>query len=202
MGFYQQLPPFADRSVIRLLELRLDNDGDRVNSLETIEGSIATYDLQDEPDYDALSYAWGPKDLSAHLTLNNELFPVSQNLFAALRQICHDQRKTGRLRKLWVDTICINQSDSAEKSHQVVLMRDIYSHANMVLAWIGAPDHLSALAFDTLEKFAVDDGTTDGSATCRQLEDAAEERRAAIQLFLERGYFFRMWIVQEVVVAK
>jgi hypothetical protein len=64
-----------------------------------------------------------------------------------------------------VDLVCINQADNGGKSHQVLLMRDIYSHANMVLAWIGAPDNLSAIAFDTLEKFAADDGTTDGSAT-------------------------------------
>ncbi|PVH68642.1 HET-domain-containing protein [Cadophora sp. DSE1049] len=202
MRLYQQFPLFADRSVIRLLELRLNNDTAGVDSVETIEGSVATCDLLDTPDYDALSYAWGPHDLSAHLTLDDELFPVSRNLFAALRQICLDQRKTGRARKLWVDAICINQADNAEKSHQVLLMRDIYSHANMVLAWIGASDNLSALAFDTLEKFAADDGTTDGSATYRQLQDSAEVRRAAVQLIVERGYFIRIWIVQEVVVAR
>lgn len=202
MKFYQQLPLFADQSVIRLLELHLNDDVTGDNGLETVEGSVATYDLKNEPDYDALSYAWGPKDLSAHLTLNGELFPISQNLFAALRQICIDQRKAGHSRKLWVDAICINQMDNAEKSHQVVLMRDIYSHANKVLAWIGTANHLSALAFDTLEKFVADDGTTDGSATCRQLQDSTEERRVAIQLLVERGYFVRMWIVQEVVVGK
>ncbi|KUJ23954.1 HET-domain-containing protein [Mollisia scopiformis] len=194
------LPSSADRSVIRLLELRLINDGNRVDSPEMIEGSVATYNLRDNPNYNALSYAWGPQDLSAHITLQDEVFLVSQNLFAALRQI-YDQRTTGSPLKLWVDAICINQSDNVEKSHQVLLMRDIYSQANIVLAWIGAPDHLSALAFDTLEKFAADDGTTEGSATYRQLPDAAK-KRTAIKNFVERGYFVRMWIVQEVVAAK
>lgn len=202
MGFYQQLPSSAGRSVIRLIELRLSHKGHQVESPDTIEGSIATYDLQDKPDYNALSYAWDSKDLSAHITIHDEKFPMSQNLFAALRQICDDQSKTGYSRKiLWVDAICINQSDNVEKSHQVLLMRDIYSYANTVFAWIGVPDHLSAIAFETLEKFVVDDGTTDGSATYRQLQ-GAEQRRAAIKLFLDRGYFARMWIVQEVVVAQ
>ncbi|KAF2423390.1 heterokaryon incompatibility, partial [Tothia fuscella] len=93
--------------------------------------------LRDKPDYDALSYAWGTPNLSAQIVLNNESFPVTQTLFAALQQICSDNKETNQPRKLWVDAICINQMDNAGKSHQVLLMRDIYSNATSVLAWIG-----------------------------------------------------------------
>ena len=81
-------------------------------------------------------------------------------------------------------------------------MRDIYANARKVLVWIGEPDHLSELAFDTLEQFAIDDGTPDGSTTCKNLQDTTNERRAAIHLFIERSYFGRMWVIQEVVVAR
>lgn len=36
-------------------------------------------------------------------------------------------------RSLWVDVVCINQEDAAEKSQQVKLMRDIYAKAAEVL---------------------------------------------------------------------
>ena len=38
---------------------------------------------------------------------------------------------------LWVDAVCINQSDIEERGHQVKLMRRIYKNATRVLIWIG-----------------------------------------------------------------
>ncbi|PNP60666.1 hypothetical protein FNYG_14603 [Fusarium nygamai] len=39
---------------------------------------------------------------------------------------------------LWADALCINQDDLAEKSVQVRLMRRIYQQADSVLIWLGA----------------------------------------------------------------
>jgi hypothetical protein len=36
-----------------------------------------------------------------------------------------------------VDTVCINQNDSAERSHQVAYMREIYTTAKLVIVWLG-----------------------------------------------------------------
>jgi hypothetical protein len=74
-----------------------------------------------------------------------------------------------------VNAVCINQGNDAEKSHQVLLMTDIYANASRVIAWIGKPGSLSGLAFDTLERFAADDGTLDGSVTYQKILDRAEE---------------------------
>ncbi|KAF3035694.1 hypothetical protein E8E12_006218 [Didymella heteroderae] len=38
----------------------------------------------------------------------------------------------------WIDAICINQVDQAEKSTQIALMGSIYKNAKRVLAWIGS----------------------------------------------------------------
>jgi hypothetical protein len=40
---------------------------------------------------------------------------------------------------VWVDAICINQTDDLEKEHQIDLMRDIYSSAREVIMWLGEP---------------------------------------------------------------
>lgn len=70
-------------------------------------------------------------------------------------------------------------------------MKDIYANATEVLMWMGKQDHLTGLAFDTFERFAADDATR-GAATCRDTSDTAQERIAAIQLFLDRPYFDRV----------
>lgn len=200
MRFYQQLPLPSERPCFRLIEIDLGGDQE-----DPVRGTAAVYDLNDPCDieYDALSYCWGAPDTTEHIILNDEEIPASKNLVAALRQVRADQRAAGAGKKLWVDAVCINQRDNAEKSHQVMLMRNIYTSAQHVLSWIGEPDELSPLAFDTLLRFAADDGTPDGSNTYRDLQDdRLEQRRAAVQRFVQRQYFFRMWIVQEVVAAK
>jgi hypothetical protein len=40
----------------------------------------------------------------------------------------------------WVDAVCINQRDKHEKTWQVNLMRDIYTSASQVAAWIGTSE--------------------------------------------------------------
>lgn len=201
MTLYKQRPLSTDRPTFRLLELDLSIDVASVDNI-VLHARLDTYDLRDGLDYDALSYTWGADDVLARIKVNDEWTLVRQNLLKALQQLRLNQRKTVNSRKLWVDALCINQSDNVEKSHQVMLMRDIYVNASRVLAWLGEPDGLSAVAFDTLERFAVDDGTQDGSATYRDIQDTAKERKVAVQLFLERSYFVRMWTIQEVVVAR
>lgn len=59
--------------------------------------------------YEALSYAWGPKDPEHHIWVNGCLFRVRRNLFQALA----DLRRPDEERVLWIDAICIDQSNAA-----------------------------------------------------------------------------------------
>ena len=204
MAEYENLTLSVDVASFRLLEF--DSSSDEASSDEEalINVTLANYDSHDAPEYEALSYTWGSQhDGLAKIKLNGHLISVTNNLFEALKQLRLDRVKKGTSEsKLWIDAICINQGDDVEKSHQVLLMRDIYANATRVLAWIGKPDSLSGLAFDTLTRFAAHDGTPNGSACQNILDTAAEERRAAIKLLIERSYFERVWVIQELVVAK
>lgn len=42
---------------------------------------------------------------------------------------------------MWVDAVCINQDDAAEKSSQVLRMREIYANADKLFIWLGRPEH-------------------------------------------------------------
>jgi Heterokaryon incompatibility protein (HET) len=204
MAAYEDLPLFADvASSFRLLEFDPRSNGSSTDET-TIDIKMANYDCHNAPEYEALSYSWSSHhDGLATIKLNGYSISVTKKKFEALKQLRLNQVENCKSEsKLWVDAICINQGDDAEKSHQVLLMKDIYANASRVVAWIGKPDSLSGLAFDTLERFAADDGTLDGSATYQKIIDRVEERRGAIKLLVQRSYFERVWVIQELVVAK
>lgn len=106
--------------------------------------------------YQAVSYSWGSIDDTVEITLRcakrksatvrspqnawrTQPYRVTRNLEALLRAF--RLRNTHRI--LWIDAICINQADAAEKTHQVGDMSSIYSAASDVLVWLGEADLFS-----------------------------------------------------------
>ena len=41
---------------------------------------------------------------------------------------------------IWIDALCINQDDAAERASQVQLMGRVFQDASCVFAWLGPPD--------------------------------------------------------------
>lgn len=65
------------------------------------------------PPYEALSYVWGDPDITVPIQLHGSGHKVTRNLELALRYI----RLGDRERVMWVDALCINQTDISEKNH-------------------------------------------------------------------------------------
>ncbi|WAO95574.1 HET domain-containing protein [Fusarium falciforme] len=165
-------------------------------------------------DFIALSYEWGPPTPRRFITVNGAQFGVTPNLYDALIQL----RRTQRIRqgfRLWIDAICINQDDLAERGQQVARMRDIYRSAWQVVIWIGPEADDSSLALSALHWLA------NQSRRPTPLEGVYHQgmaidarpffvvipgyqsplRRAvykALFCFFTRTYWRRMWIIQEV----
>lgn len=99
-----------------------------------IDASVFHAHFDDLPEYEALSYVWGSSELIPIL-LNGRKFFVTSNL----HELLHARASIWRERLLWVDAICINQEDNQEKPSQIRLMREIYSKASRVIAWLGDP---------------------------------------------------------------
>lgn len=55
-------------------------------------------------------------------------FPVGENLWSFL----HEARKRCTGVRFWIDALCIDQSNTKKRNHQVHLMRDIYASAASV----------------------------------------------------------------------
>lgn len=102
--------------------------------------------LINPPEFSALSYCWGDPDITREIFINGKPFPVTTNLESALRHL-----GVKGYTQLWVDAICINQADKAEKSQQLLWMGSIYRRAKEVVAWIGEEDLDSNAAIDFIK---------------------------------------------------
>ena len=97
------------------------------------KGNMFTFELEDAPNYHALSYTWGDPNDTEAIEIDGRPFQVTKNLLAALRRL----RRIRDWEYIWIDAICINQADIDEKNHQLPLMADIYKNAKEVIIWLG-----------------------------------------------------------------
>ena len=92
---------------------------------------------------------------------------------------------------LWVDALCIDQGCRSEREIQVANMGQIFSGAAAVLVWLGQHDEDSSGLMRHLQSHVVD-------APKRPSLDL----QSAFDGILNRSYWTRMWIVQEIYLAK
>lgn len=140
-----------DKHEIRLL--KIDPCGDGRESL--IRLRLMTADLSMGPQYTALSYTWGDEHPRFDIAIvesasgKTGTFQVRSNLHAFLKHARETAAAHADRTLFWIDQICINQADGAEKTHQVHRMSDIYRQAVEVQVWLdaGVPErvHLGAL---------------------------------------------------------
>lgn len=179
---YSPLDP--SRRQIRLLRV-LPDPCDLSAVLETVS-------LDDDPKYTALSYTWGTEASGgAGIALRGPegrawRQPITKNLRAVLEHLCAD----GAPVTLWVDALCINQADVEEKSHQITLMRDIYSRAEETCVWLGPAADDSDLAMATIGELY--------ESRTYVLPDGAlsEARLEAINALTGREWWSRIWVLQ------
>lgn len=100
-----------------------------------IHCEIENVALAECPFYEALSYVWGDSNKRTSIVLQGHNFEITSNLFDALCQL----RLPTKTRTLWIDAICIDQTSTLEKNHQIRLMWSIYEHADCVLIFLGGP---------------------------------------------------------------
>ena len=127
--------PLQSDSSVRLL--RLHGSPDESSTLECTLFEVSLEDKNEEP-YEAISYAWEGQKPTRIIRCSGKDILVTENCEELLRHF--RPKDAGESRILWIDAICINQSESAieERNHQVKLMGLVYSRALHVLAWLGS----------------------------------------------------------------
>jgi hypothetical protein len=119
--------------MIRLLFISPSSDPHR-----QLECHCCPYEIDDAPQYEALSYVWGGADPASNVTIlfNDEETTIGSGLAEALTRL----RRTNETRIVWADGLCIDQSNNLEKSLQVPMMGSIYSMARRTVVWLGNGD--------------------------------------------------------------
>ncbi|EXK79874.1 hypothetical protein FOQG_15552 [Fusarium oxysporum f. sp. raphani 54005] len=167
----------------------------------------------EQPDpYEALSYCWGSADNRPVIRLNTCPHLVTKNLEAALRHL----RSKDEPRTLWVDALCINQQSFEDKKVQVQIMDEIYRRSRNVISWLGEASHDSDEAMRTMgvlgrwmkdNESEIFDGPNEDEEhlTMNQFFEAkgfpmSSQNWSAVLSLLERPYWTRVWIIQELAV--
>ncbi|KAN0113244.1 HET domain containing protein [Hyaloscypha variabilis] len=166
----------AGRNQLRLVTLLPSPTQDA-----TIQCTLSIRSLKDQSlAYEALSYEWGDPNSSQHeILLDGQPFNVRRNLWQALRSL----RTELSARTLWIDAICINQEDFAERNHQVAMMGNIYNFASSVRVWLGEKGENSREAFLLLHEIwesfeEVSRPSTEGYEKAQALRKKLVERNA------------------------
>jgi Heterokaryon incompatibility protein (HET) len=107
--------------------------------------NLSEFTLNSSIEYEALSYTWDDQKPTRDITCNEKSLCVTESVFQAIRQL---RSRKARKRILWIDAICINQKDQAEKTSQVSMMGDIYARAQRVNVWLSHPTEAVRAAFE------------------------------------------------------
>ncbi|KAF2501433.1 hypothetical protein BU16DRAFT_522407 [Lophium mytilinum] len=147
-SLYKSLPMSPRSKCIRLLKIHppsgLQDDGG------PIKGDLFVADLEQSPSYCALSYVWGITAPDPHtIKCGAASLPVSANCHSAL---LHLRKKIGTCFTIWIDAICIDQTNDGDKMKQIPLMGDIYSSAQRVYIWLGEGDAATNRAMEYMAK--------------------------------------------------
>ncbi|KAI1118674.1 ankyrin repeat-containing domain protein [Nemania sp. NC0429] len=209
---YRYDPLDPTKRSLRLLRLRGGTG-------RQIQCELIPTTLDDGLPYEGVSYTWGPNFKAATVDIDGRRLPITFNL----NLILHDLRRPETDRILWVDAICIDQSNEVEKAHQVQQMRDIFGSAERVLFCISRPTDWTDFLMESLEKLQEKlpglDVEWSAIETCwekaqldladnhlgsvpAQVEAITLIQRQALKYILAQDWFKRVWIMQEVANAR
>ncbi|KAK5086738.1 hypothetical protein LTR05_003906 [Lithohypha guttulata] len=202
------LQPFQyeplSQTQFRLLELQPSDKKTELVRCSIMAAPLPKADVHDsvasQGKYEALSYTWGSQNNLRTISLNSRAFHVTVNLHDALLSL----RDKAEPRMLWIDAVCINQTDDEEKSRQVQHMKTIYEEASSVVVWLGDEAESSGLAISTMR---ILDDERSRELTFKRSHPTAcmlnlQKIYFAQLAMYRRPYFRRTWVRQEVSSAK
>jgi hypothetical protein len=216
---YEPLSEKDGVPAIRLVTIKPGPKGSKISC------TLNAVSLQPFPAFEALSYVWGDPLVRKPIEIDEKDLMVTINLELALQYL----RIETTTRVFWIDAICVDQTNLAERSEQVQLMARIYEGASQVILWLGDEDRDTKPAFDMARKlgasailsrpdamfrFGFDLNamlldilqgiSLESFASCASLDLTSfteEEMTAFKNTFERREWWTRLWVVQECVLA-
>ncbi|TGO29531.1 hypothetical protein BPAE_0014g00830 [Botrytis paeoniae] len=179
---YKPLDPLVDG--IRLLHLSPGN------STQQPRCSLKHVNFGKRPKYNAVSYTWGNEADQQPIVIDDQYFLVTENLYKAL--VCFQQQSVTEY-VLWVDAICINQDDIAERNRQLTIMPYVYERAKLVVIWLKNDELISPPVWPDPEKMS----PFELSGHTQQYKDQRSLFNY-LMIVCSNEYWKRLWIVQEI----
>ena len=179
---YPQIP--CDQTSIRLVHL------ERARRNKDVVVHIVPILFAEAPAYEAISYAWGEVNVTEPINVNGVSCQIPVNLLAFFRQ----RQSMLDQRPLWIDALCIDQTNPGDKKAQILHMAKIYNKCTQFTIWLGEESDTSAIAVNALMRIGLMDHVDD-------FFELKGRARNAILDFLRRSWWTRVWIVQEVAMA-
>ncbi|KAF2820641.1 hypothetical protein CC86DRAFT_449272 [Ophiobolus disseminans] len=147
---------------------------------------------------------------------DGRLIKVTRNLRDALRMLAGAIRLP-RMPKTptyyWVDALCMDQSNVPERNDQVERMGDVYRKADGVIVWLGKEDEFTSDALKTMRTIAATDESDwpfvpytsfyEHEATQHTYRpNLSFYNWLGFMVLINRPWFKRVWVVQEIALAK
>jgi hypothetical protein len=198
---YERLP--NSPGAIRILKLRPSTfDNLQIDCSLIIPGLDPEGNAIMPKRYEALSWSWGRAEKTQYIRITQGkeddeatyAKSVTPNLFSALRALRHPTHS----RYLWGDAICIDQDNFGERNHQVEQMDKIYGNAYSVCIWLGDANESSKIAIDFIKDEVMKLQNFD-----QLIESPASSGKwGALLDLMQRDWFSRRWVVQEIALAR
>ncbi|KAK1238236.1 hypothetical protein MKX08_002815 [Trichoderma sp. CBMAI-0020] len=187
---FSHVPLSTNGHHIRLVKIKAVQD----HGANELMLDLAVHQFTDNIAYNAVSYEWGNAEAAAQIQINNQAVSIRQNLHDFLEILSQSSYKD---EWLFIDAICIDQGNILERNAQVQRMGDIYRQARVVLVWLGPATPESDFIFDMCETHAVSVENDPLAAISWEGEIGD-----ALDTIYQRSYWTRLWIIQELLLAK
>ncbi|OTA57966.1 HET-domain-containing protein [Hypoxylon sp. EC38] len=191
---YKYRPLRNPKGYIRLLYLFPQSCSAGLQERSVLPCVILTYQISKAPPYTGLSYTWGDTTLCRKIDVGGRLLHITENLAVALEYLQEEKRTL----VLWVDAVCINQTDELEKGAQVQMMGKIFMHASVVIAWLGPPKDGSDEIMQWRKRNLRSMRQSPPPLFNLGPSEGKRHISEAVTAFLERPWFNRVWVMQEV----
>lgn len=192
--------PLEPKRSIRLLRISKPDEWDDPMAL-----SLTTYPLTDGafPKYTALSYTWGTSGRNVEVSIDGARATITESLLEGLQHLRKTQQQRDDIGGFWwIDMLCINQQCIPERNHQVAMMRDIFQSASLVVAWLGMTSGFEYGPHDNPTLHVPSQDSDHPNAVDRGGLPIITLDRTSARDILSRPYWGRVWIIQELCVAK
>ncbi|KAI7223039.1 hypothetical protein KC333_g713 [Hortaea werneckii] len=199
--------------------ITLEPDEIRLLSIDSIDGETYWEKRENDPircsllncprngssAYQALSYTWGGQERVHPVYVGDDTaLLVTKNCLDALRLL-----RQRNILVVWIDAVCIDQSNPAEKAVQVAKIGDVFRNATRTLIYTGSdaadaadiadvgPSHNRSLVPSAMRKWWKEYEVKGKAILRSDTPSTFDDSKMA-----QRPWFRRTWVVQEVMLSR